>query len=65
MPDESKTGNKFIDCNDEGIPYLEAHVKNYKLDHVLKNPIPEELNKFVPFELDDIANEYALAVRSA
>ncbi|KAL6188158.1 hypothetical protein ACLB2K_039551 [Fragaria x ananassa] len=55
--------NKFIDCNDDGIPYLEAQVKNCKLADVLKNPIPEELNKFVPFELDDTANEYALGIQ--
>nr|XP_011457541.1 PREDICTED: vinorine synthase-like [Fragaria vesca subsp. vesca] len=55
--------NKFIDCNDEGIPYLEAQVKNCKLADILKNPIPEELNKFVPFELDDTANEYALGIQ--
>ncbi|KAL6193197.1 hypothetical protein ACLB2K_034281 [Fragaria x ananassa] len=55
--------NKFIDCNDEGKPYLEAQVKNCKLADILKNPIPEELNKFVPFELDDTANEYALGIQ--
>ncbi|KAL1149647.1 hypothetical protein V6Z11_A10G204500 [Gossypium hirsutum] len=39
----------FVDCNDEGIPFLEARVKCQLLD-VLNNPIPKELNKLLPFE---------------
>ncbi|KAJ7963154.1 Vinorine synthase-like [Quillaja saponaria] len=43
--------NKFIDCNDEGVPYLVASVM-CKLNDVVDNPVPGELNKLVPFELD-------------
>ncbi|KAK9934468.1 hypothetical protein M0R45_021611 [Rubus argutus] len=52
-----------IDCNDEGIPYLEAHVNNCKLSDVLCNPIPGELTKLVPFELDDVDNKIPLGVQ--
>jgi shikimate O-hydroxycinnamoyltransferase len=43
--------NRFIDCNDEGIPFLEARV-NCQLSGVIQNPVPGELNKLAPFELD-------------
>ncbi|PRQ40045.1 putative vinorine synthase [Rosa chinensis] len=53
----------LVDCNDEGIPYLEAHV-NCKLSDFLKNPIPDQLSKFMPFELDDhIGKELVLGVQ--
>ncbi|XP_050375110.1 stemmadenine O-acetyltransferase-like [Argentina anserina] len=54
--------NQYVDCNDNGIPYLEAQV-NCKLSDVLDNPIPGELNKLMPFELDDVANKCALGVQ--
>lgn len=54
--------NQYVDCNDEGIPYVEAHVK-CQLSDVLKNPIPGEFSKFMPFELDDIANKFPLGVQ--
>lgn len=40
-----------VDCNDEGIPYLEARV-NCTISDFVENPILHELPKFVPFELD-------------
>ena len=43
--------NRFIHCNDEGIPYFRTQVK-CKLSDVIQNPIPGELNKLVSFELD-------------
>lgn len=46
--------DRFLECNDEGIVYLEARVKS-KLLEVVVNPIPSELNKLLPFELDEIA----------
>ncbi|XP_004310181.1 PREDICTED: vinorine synthase-like [Fragaria vesca subsp. vesca] len=54
----------FYEFNDKtGIPYLEAHV-NCKLSDFLKNPIPDQLSKFLPFELDDhIGKELALGVQ--
>ncbi|KAE8663867.1 putative 3'-N-debenzoyl-2'-deoxytaxol N-benzoyltransferase [Hibiscus syriacus] len=40
----------FVDCNDEGIPFVEARV-NCKLSEVLNKPVPKELNKLLPFEI--------------
>ena len=48
-------GKSFIDCNDEGVPYLEAKVKG-TLAEVINNPVPGELNHLVPFQLDDVTN---------
>ncbi|XVE74861.1 hypothetical protein DITRI_Ditri12bG0052300 [Diplodiscus trichospermus] len=45
-------GNVFVDCNDEGIPFVEAQVK-CKLSDFLENPVPSELNKLLPLVLDD------------
>ncbi|CAL8994026.1 unnamed protein product, partial [Prunus brigantina] len=39
---------------DEGIPFLEAQIK-CKLSNFLNNSIPNELNKFLPLELDEFA----------
>ncbi|XP_027344844.1 vinorine synthase [Abrus precatorius] len=47
--------NSFIDCNDKGVPYLEAKVMG-KLVDVIQNPVPGDLNHLVPFVLDDITN---------
>lgn len=47
--------NSFIDCNDEGIPYLVARVK-CNMSDVIQNPVPGELNKLVPFELDALTD---------
>ncbi|CAB4294794.1 unnamed protein product [Prunus armeniaca] len=55
--------NQFIHCNDEGIPFVEARVLDCTLSDVLSNPIPGELNKFMPFELDDITNSLPLGVQ--
>ncbi|KAK9927829.1 hypothetical protein M0R45_024995 [Rubus argutus] len=55
--------NLYIDCNDQGIPFLEAHVNNCKLSDVLRNPIPDELTKLVPFELDDGDNNIPFGVQ--
>ena len=47
--------NRFIDCNDEGIPFVEARV-NCKVSDVINNPVPGELNKLVPFQLDALTD---------
>lgn len=46
--------NQFINCNDEGIPYLETRV-NCKVSDIIQNPNPNELSKFIPFELDQVS----------
>lgn len=48
-------GRDFIDCNDEGIPFIEAKVE-CTLDEVIHKPVPGELNHLVPFELDNITD---------
>ncbi|KAJ7963155.1 Vinorine synthase-like [Quillaja saponaria] len=53
--------NKFIDCNDEGVPFLEARIR-CKLNDVLDNLVANELDKLVPFELDGAA-EYPFGVQ--
>lgn len=52
----------YIDCNDEGIYYVEAEAKS-QLVEFLHDPIPAEINKFLPFELDDV-NEFPLVVQA-
>ena len=44
--------NLYIDCNDEGVYYVEAKV-DCQLHEFLEDPIPAELNKFLPCALDD------------
>ncbi|KAE8023617.1 hypothetical protein FH972_009292 [Carpinus fangiana] len=51
----------YIDCNDEGVYYVEAEAKS-QLVEFLQDPIPAEINKFLPFELDDV-NEFPLVVQ--
>ncbi|KAK3223711.1 hypothetical protein Dsin_010736 [Dipteronia sinensis] len=42
----------FIDCDDQGIPFVEATV-NCPLSQVIASPVPAQLNKLLPLELDD------------
>ncbi|KAK6252392.1 hypothetical protein QUC31_014112 [Theobroma cacao] len=53
--------NLSVDCNDEGIPFLAARVKCQLLD-VIKNPVPCELNKLLPFEVHD-PEEFLLGIQ--
>ncbi|MED6199446.1 hypothetical protein PIB30_076048 [Stylosanthes scabra] len=46
----------FVDCTDDGVPFIETKVKNCKLAEVINNPIPGELNDLVPFKLNNIIN---------
>ncbi|KAJ4845087.1 hypothetical protein Tsubulata_047756 [Turnera subulata] len=54
-------GNLFADCNDQGIPFFQAEVK-CQLSDFIDNPMPSELTKLIPFELDD-AEELPLGVQ--
>ncbi|RDX58204.1 Vinorine synthase, partial [Mucuna pruriens] len=45
----------FIECNDEGVPYLEARVM-CKLHDVVESPVPSEVAKLLPFAMDDIVD---------
>ncbi|KAK7840832.1 hypothetical protein CFP56_016169 [Quercus suber] len=42
--------NRFIHCNDEGIPYVKTQVK------CKNSPLPGELNKLIPFQLDALTD---------
>ncbi|KAG6713759.1 hypothetical protein I3842_05G170000 [Carya illinoinensis] len=53
--------NSFIECNDEGVHYVEAKV-NCTLSKFLEDPNPSEKIKFLPHDLDD-DNELPLAVQ--
>ncbi|KAK2636928.1 hypothetical protein Ddye_031720 [Dipteronia dyeriana] len=44
--------NCSIDCNDQGVLFVEATV-NCPLSQITENPVPAQLNKLLPFELDD------------
>ena len=44
--------NLLVDCNDEGIPYIEARVKG-QLSDFIQVLAPTDFNKFLPFALDD------------
>ncbi|KAF9673369.1 hypothetical protein SADUNF_Sadunf10G0017000 [Salix dunnii] len=55
--------NIYVDCNDEGVPFLQVRVKYCKLAHVLENREPSELNKFLPFEFDGDHHEFLLGVQ--
>ncbi|KAH7570429.1 hypothetical protein ACOSP7_018561 [Xanthoceras sorbifolium] len=55
--------NTSIDCDDQGMPFMEATI-NCSLSDVIRNPIPAELNKLLPFpELDEDADELPLGVQ--
>ncbi|PIM97477.1 Vinorine synthase [Handroanthus impetiginosus] len=41
--------DSFIDCNDEGVEYIETRVHSY-MSETTKNPDPEDLRKYVPVE---------------
>ncbi|KAH7835350.1 hypothetical protein Vadar_025357 [Vaccinium darrowii] len=45
--------NLYVDCNDEGVYYVEAEAES-RLSKVISEPIPGDMNKFLPCELDDV-----------
>ncbi|KAI3452627.1 hypothetical protein Pfo_009291 [Paulownia fortunei] len=45
----------YVDCSDQGAPYVEA-VANCNLSQVITNPIPRNMNKFLPYKVDDVQN---------
>lgn len=44
-------GNIFVDCNDEGVPYTEAHV-HCPLSDTLKNPDANLMRMFLPIHVE-------------
>ncbi|KAI4373833.1 hypothetical protein MLD38_011905 [Melastoma candidum] len=53
--------NLYVDCNDEGVLYVEARVRCQLYD-ILRDPVPKVLNEFLPVELDDV-KELPVAVQ--
>lgn len=54
--------NTFIECNDEGVPYVEARVKNCLISQFMNQAEPAQLNKLLPCELDNVG-ELILAIQ--
>ncbi|XVE85231.1 hypothetical protein DITRI_Ditri17bG0075000 [Diplodiscus trichospermus] len=47
--------NALIDCNDEGVHLFQARVK-CQLSDVVRQPEPDQLNKLLPYELDNVGD---------
>ncbi|XWS22691.1 hypothetical protein CRYUN_Cryun29cG0057900 [Craigia yunnanensis] len=47
--------NAFIDCNDEGVHFVQARVK-CQLSDVIRQPEPNQLNKLLPYELNNVGD---------
>lgn len=45
--------NHIVDCNDEGIPFVQARV-HCQLSEFLEDARPGQLNRFLPYKLDDV-----------
>ncbi|KAK4423914.1 Stemmadenine O-acetyltransferase [Sesamum alatum] len=45
----------YVDCNDVGAPYVEA-VANCSLSQVITNPVPKNMDKFLPYKVNDVQN---------
>ncbi|MCD9643146.1 hypothetical protein HAX54_030323 [Datura stramonium] len=54
--------DSHVNCNDEGIPYVEAIAK-CSLSEFLLDPVPNELNKFIPRDLHDV-KDFCLLVQA-
>lgn len=46
----------FIDCNDRGVPFVQARVLKCQLSDVITQPEPHQLNKLLPYELDNVGD---------
>ncbi|KAK4268312.1 hypothetical protein QN277_024987 [Acacia crassicarpa] len=52
------TNTNFVDCNDDGVPYIETRV-SCLLGHIIDNPSPADVSKFLPYEMDEALNTVA------
>ncbi|KFK44501.1 hypothetical protein AALP_AA1G265200 [Arabis alpina] len=50
-----KNSGDVVICNDVGVPVIEAKA-NCNMTQILENSNPNELNKFLPFELDEVSD---------
>ncbi|KAA8540714.1 hypothetical protein F0562_024367 [Nyssa sinensis] len=57
-------GDNLVDCNDQGVDYLEAHVDG-QLSDIMKKPEVEVLNQFIPFKNNSakLSMEQQLAIQ--
>ncbi|XP_028779024.1 vinorine synthase-like [Neltuma alba] len=49
------TNNLVVDCNDEGVPYVETRVRCH-LSTVIGNPSPADVRKLLPYDMDEIVD---------
>ncbi|KAL0372316.1 UNVERIFIED_CONTAM: Stemmadenine O-acetyltransferase [Sesamum calycinum] len=45
----------YVDCKDEGAPYVEA-IANCSLSQVVTNPVPKNMDKLLPYKVEDLQN---------
>ncbi|KAM6562432.1 hypothetical protein CsatB_022430 [Cannabis sativa] len=57
--------DRFVDCNDDGVPYTLARVKSpsHVSEAINSNPLPKELNEFLPFKELFPLQEFTLGVQ--
>lgn len=55
-------GNLYVDCNDGGAPFSEAEA-DCDLSHVTTNPDPKQMNKFLPYKLNE-PQDFCMAVQA-
>ncbi|CAL1376853.1 unnamed protein product [Linum trigynum] len=56
--------NLFIDCSDEGVPFLEARIDNdTSMSEFLQDPSPGHLNDFLPLKVEE-ANDLLAAFQA-
>ncbi|KAJ7951652.1 Vinorine synthase-like [Quillaja saponaria] len=63
LPSGRFTDNKFVHCNDEGVPFLETRINSKLIDVLHANPVGNELDKLVPFELNGAPDHYPFGVQ--
>ncbi|KAM6589538.1 hypothetical protein CsatA_012143 [Cannabis sativa] len=51
-----KENASSVECNDMGVPFIEAKVSSQLSDFLTQSPIiPSDLNKFIPFQTDKVS----------
>ncbi|KAJ8747147.1 hypothetical protein K2173_001704 [Erythroxylum novogranatense] len=50
--------NKYVDCNDEGVHFVEAKAK-CNIQDILQIPNSYDINKLLPFDMDHVGDEVA------
>ncbi|XP_054807335.1 vinorine synthase-like [Prosopis cineraria] len=49
------TKNLLVDCNDEGVPYVETRVRCH-LRHIIDSPSTADVSKLLPYDMDEIVD---------